>query len=133
MGPNTTNDDERAIRALVDTWLEATEAGDTQTVLDLMTDDVVFLVPNEEPFGKEAFEASSDEMKDVQIEGSSDIQEVQVMGDWAFLRNFLEVTMTPPDDDESVRRSGHTLTIFRKESDGQWRLARDANLVTDDE
>lgn len=133
MGSNTTNDDERAIRALVDTWLEATEAGDTQTVLDLMTDDVVFLVPNEEPFGKEAFEASSEEMKGVQIEGSSDIQEVQVMGDWAFLRNFLEVTMTPPDDGESVQRSGHTLTIFRKESDGQWRLARDANLVTDDE
>lgn len=133
MGSNTTNDDERAIRALVDTWLEATEAGDTQTVLDLMTDDVVFLVPNEEPFGKEAFEASSEEMKGIQIEGSSDIQEVQVMGDWAFLRNFLEVTMTPPDDGESVQRSGHTLTIFRKESDGQWRLARDANLVTDDE
>lgn len=133
MGSNTTNDDERAIRALVDTWLEAAEAGDTQTVLDLMTDDVVFLVPDEEPFGKEAFEASSDEMRDVQIEGSSDVQEVQVMGDWAFLRNFLEMTMTPPDNGEPVRRSGHTLTIFRKESDGRWRLARDANLVTDDE
>lgn len=133
MGSNTTNDDEREIRALVDTWLDATAAGDTQTVLDLMTDDVVFLVPDEEPFGKEGFEASSAGTKEFQIEGSSDIQEIQVMGDWAFLRNSLEMTLTPPDDGEPVRRSGHTLTIFRKESDGQWRLARDANLVTIDE
>jgi ketosteroid isomerase-like protein len=29
-----------------------------------------------------------------------------------------------------VRRSGYTLTILRKERDGRWRLARDANLLT---
>jgi ketosteroid isomerase-like protein len=30
----------------------------------------------------------------------------------------------------AVTRSGHTLTILRKEPDGQWLLARDANLLT---
>ncbi|MFL6669600.1 MAG: DUF4440 domain-containing protein, partial [Burkholderia ambifaria] len=30
---------------------------------------------------------------------------------------------------DTVRRSGHTLTIVRK-SDGRWQLTRDANLVT---
>jgi ketosteroid isomerase-like protein len=29
-----------------------------------------------------------------------------------------------------VRRSGYTLTLFRKGADGHWRLARDANLLT---
>ena len=29
-----------------------------------------------------------------------------------------------------VRRAGYTLTILRKEPDGKWRLARDANLLT---
>ncbi|MET3818769.1 ketosteroid isomerase-like protein [Burkholderia ambifaria] len=51
-----------------------------------------------------------------------------MMGDWAYLRNFLEIDVTPPGGD-TVRRSGHTLTIFRK-SDGRWQLTRDANLVT---
>jgi ketosteroid isomerase-like protein len=31
---------------------------------------------------------------------------------------------------DPVRRSGYTLTIMRKEADGTWRLARDANLLT---
>jgi hypothetical protein len=46
-------DDERAIRELIATWLRASQAGDTQTVLSLMTDDVIFMVPGREPFGKE--------------------------------------------------------------------------------
>ncbi|TIP77049.1 MAG: DUF4440 domain-containing protein, partial [Mesorhizobium sp.] len=29
-----------------------------------------------------------------------------------------------------VRQSGYTLTLLRKEADGEWRLARDANLLT---
>jgi len=31
-----------------------------------------------------------------------------------------------------MRRSGYTLTILRKEADGKWRLARDANLLTEE-
>ena len=45
-------------------------------------------------------------------------------------RNFIEVTMTPPGGDQPIRRSGYTLTLFRKEADGRWLLARDANLLT---
>jgi ketosteroid isomerase-like protein len=33
-----------------------------------------------------------------------------------------------PEGGEPVKRSGYTLTILRKEL-GQWRLARDANLI----
>ena len=52
-------DDERAIRDLVDAWMAASKAGDVAKVLSLMTDDVVFMVPGREPFGKEAFAAAS--------------------------------------------------------------------------
>jgi uncharacterized protein (TIGR02246 family) len=51
-----------------------------------------------------------------------------VLGDWAYLRNFIEITVTLPGG-APVRRSGYALTILRKESDGRWRLTRDANLV----
>jgi uncharacterized protein (TIGR02246 family) len=125
-------DAERAIRELVATWFAASKRGDLPTVLSLMTDDVIFMVPGRRPFGKEAFAAASEGMKDVRIDGTSDIQEIQVLGDWAYLRNYLEIEMTPPDGGTPVRRSGQTLTILRKESDGRWRLARDANLLTDE-
>jgi uncharacterized protein (TIGR02246 family) len=122
-------DDERAIRDLVATWMTASQAGDLDTVLGLMTDDVVFMVPGREPFGKAAFAAASQGMKGVGIEGKSDIRELQVLGDWAYLRNYLEVTITPPGG-APVKRTGYTLTILRKQPDGRWLLARDANLLT---
>jgi uncharacterized protein (TIGR02246 family) len=121
--------DERAIRELVDTWMKASGAGDTATVLSLMSDDVIFTVPGREPFGKEAFAASSQSMKGFRLEGSADIRELRVLGDWAYLRNFIEITVTPPGG-APVRRSGYTLTILRKGADGRWRLTRDANLVS---
>ena len=121
--------DERAIRDLVDTWMKASRAGDTATALGLMSDDVIFMVPGREPFGKEAFAATSQSMKGFRIEGSADIRELRVLGDWAYLRNFIEITVTPSGG-APVRRSGYTLTILRKESDGRWRLMRDANLVS---
>ena len=122
-------DDERAIRELVQTWLAASQKGDLQTVLGLMADDVIFMLPGQNPFGKEAFAASFKGLNGVRFEMSSDIKEIKVLADWGYLRNYLEVTMTPRDGGASVRRSGYTLTILRKESDGRWLLARDANLL----
>ena len=120
--------DERAIRELVDTWMKASRAGDTEIVLGLMSDDVIFMVPGREPFGKQTFAANSRSMDGVRLEGSADIRELKVLGDWAYLRNFIEITITPAGG-VPIRRSGFTLTILRKEPDGRWLLARDANLV----
>jgi uncharacterized protein (TIGR02246 family) len=122
-------DDERAIRELIDTWMAASRDGDTQTVLGLMTDDVVFMVPGREPFGKPEFAAMSEGMKDVRIEGRAEIRELQVLGDWAYVRSYLQISVTPPSGN-SVKRAGYTLTILRKQPDGRWLLARDANLLT---
>jgi uncharacterized protein (TIGR02246 family) len=122
-------DDERAIRELVATWMTASQAGDIDTVLGLMTDDVVFMVPGREPFGKEAFAAASQAMAGVRMEGGSDIRELVVLGDIAYLRNHIDLTITPPGG-TPMRRAGYTLTILRKGSDGRWRLARDANLLS---
>ncbi len=41
--------DEQEIRQLVVTWMAATKAGDIDTVLSLMAEDVVFLVPGQAP------------------------------------------------------------------------------------
>ena len=122
-------EDERAIRAVVSTWMSASKSGDTKTVLSLMTDDVLFMTPGQEPFGKEAFTKTSDAMKDARIEGTADIRELHVLdGGWAYIRSYIELTVTTPSA-EPVHRAGYTLTILRKEADGRWRLCRDANLA----
>jgi uncharacterized protein (TIGR02246 family) len=120
--------DEQAIRELVDTWMRASKAGDTQAVLNLMTDDVVFMVAGREPFGREAFAAQSEALQGVTIDGRATIVELQVLGEWAYLRNHIEVTMTG-DGEMPHRRTGYTLTILKKQN-GRWLLARDANMVS---
>jgi uncharacterized protein (TIGR02246 family) len=120
--------DEQAIRDLVATWMSASKSGDLKTVLSLMADDVVFMVPGREPFGKEAFASSSSSMKDVQLDGTSEIRERKIFGDWAYLRNYIQISITPLGG-ASVRRSGFTLTVLHKQPDGRWLLTRDANLV----
>ncbi|MCP3711778.1 SgcJ/EcaC family oxidoreductase [Paraburkholderia sp. CNPSo 3274] len=122
-------DDERAIRELVQTWMEASRSGDTAKVLSLMSDDVVFTVPGQEPFGKAEFAAASQAQQDMRIEGTAEIVELQVLGDWAFLRNRLDLSITPPGATQPMRRTGYTLTLVRKDASGRWLLARDANLV----
>ena len=122
-------EDERAIRQVVETWMEASQAGDGDTVLSLMAEDVVFMTPGREPFGREVFEAAAAAPPPRgQIQGTNEIVELQVLGDWAFTRNRIDLTMTPPRG-EPVRRGGYTLTLFHKGADGRWRLARDANLL----
>jgi len=122
-------DDERAIRELVDRWMEASRRGDTAAVLELMTDDVVFMTPGREPFGKQEFRATADAMRDVEMDGRAEVREIEVIGDRAWIRNRIDLTLMPAGG-EPLRRSGYTLTILKKCEDGRWRLFRDANLVT---
>ena len=124
--------DEDQIRALVQPWHSATKAGDVDTVLGLMTDDVVFLVPGRPPMRKAEFAALSQVLPGTprpRFEGTSEIQEVQVSGDMAFLWTKLSVSITPPGASQAVERAGHTLTVLRRVS-GKWLIARDANLLS---
>jgi uncharacterized protein (TIGR02246 family) len=121
-------DDEKAVRNVVETWMRASKAGDVDAVLDLMSDDVVFMVPGREPFGKKEFAAASKGMAGMKMEGTSEIVELNVMGDWAWIRNKLRVEVTPPGGEKMVR-GGYTLTILRKDEKGTWVVARDANLL----
>jgi uncharacterized protein (TIGR02246 family) len=121
------HEDERKIRALPDAWWHATRADDVDAVLGLMADDVVFLTPGREPFGKAEFEHAA-RNRSVQVDGRSDIEELEITHGWAWMRTRIEVTMTPASG-QPHRRAGNTLTVLRKEPDGRWVMARDANLL----
>ena len=121
--------DEDAIRQLVATWLDASRAGDTDKVLSLMTDDVVFLTPGHPPMrGKAAFAASLSSLKSFDIQGRSEIEEIEIVGDWAWMWTRLTVTMTPKNGGPPVERAGNTLSILDRRA-GAWKIARDANML----
>jgi uncharacterized protein (TIGR02246 family) len=124
-----TSADEQAIRDVIRKWMQASASGDIETVLGLMTDDVVFMVPGKEPFGKDAFAQGSRALAGMRIDGESHPVEIKVLGDWAYVRSHINVKMTPAAGGEAKARSGYTLSIFARQSDGCWRLARDANLL----
>jgi uncharacterized protein (TIGR02246 family) len=121
--------DERAIRTAIDTWLRATAAGDFDTVATLMADDVVFLTPGRPPFGKAEFLAVPLDTTQFRFEGKSDVREVRVAGDLGYVVQHLTVAITPTAGGPPMNLAGHTLSVFRREPDGRWVLARDANFV----
>ena len=124
--------DEKEIRVLVESWISASKAGDLETVLSLMTDDVVFLTPGRPPMvGKQAFAEASKAQSEQPFEmsGASDVQEIQVLGEWAYMWTKLSIVVTPTKGGQPIRRAGHTLSILKKQG-GKWLLARDANMLT---
>jgi uncharacterized protein (TIGR02246 family) len=121
--------DEQAIRDLIATWLGATQAGDHATVLELMADEVVFLMPGHPPMrGKAAFAAAQAGTMPFDIEATSRIEEVGVHGELAHVWTTLTVVMKPKDGGTPVTRSGPTLSLLRKEA-GRWVIFRDANML----
>jgi uncharacterized protein (TIGR02246 family) len=123
-------DDEHEIRAAVATWMEASIDGDLPRVLSLIDDEVVFLAPGRPAMRKAEFEAASKAMAGkVRIDGISDVQEVRVFGDWAYVWTHLSITMQPSDG-SAVHRAGPGLSIWRRKPGGAWVIFRDANLVT---
>jgi uncharacterized protein (TIGR02246 family) len=124
--------DEQEIRDLVSAWMDATKAGEIEKVLSLMSDDVVFLMPGQPPMRKAGFAAAARAQagKDApKFDGTSEIQEITVVGDWAYMWTKLSVVVTPTGGGPSITRAGHTLSVLKKHR-GKWLLARDANMLT---
>jgi uncharacterized protein (TIGR02246 family) len=123
--------DEREIRDVIELWHRATAEGNVDTVLNLMSEDVVFLVAGREPMaGRSAFgDALRDILATHKIESSGEVQEVKVSGDMAYAWSFLNVQITPLENGDTTKRSGNVLSIFNRQQDGSWQITRDANLL----
>jgi uncharacterized protein (TIGR02246 family) len=130
MSQPTAEQDDQEIRALIDAWCEASAAGDLTAQFNLMTHDVAFLTPGRAPMRRDEFAAQfRAAIEIVKIECRSNVQEITVSGDLAVCWNLLEVSFTPIEGGETRKHAGNVLTAFRRGSDGQWRIWRDANLL----
>jgi len=126
--------DERAIRNVIDQWMKASKVGEISVLSNLMSDDVVFLVAGRPPMrGRAAFLAGFEQViANVRIDGKSEIQEIEISGNLAYCWNRLAVQATPLNGGPERRRSGYTLSVFKKFDDGAWRLIRDANMLAEE-
>ena len=90
----------------------------------------ILLAPGQLPMrGKAAFASAQVALKRFRIECSHAIQEIRVIGDWAYCWNELSVMMTPQNGGAPVIRAGNALSILNKQDDGRWLVVRDANML----
>lgn len=126
MGP-----DEQAIREAHTTWIDAVNAGDIDRMLTMMTDDVVLLGPGQAPIGRDGFPAvHSGGHEQFCIHCVSELEEVAVFGDVAYTLCRDSLTAIPRAGGEAMQLAGHRITIYRKQPDGRWLLARDAHTLS---
>jgi len=97
-------------------------------LMRVLTDDVVFMPPGEEPArGKAAvgawFESAIAEATTVSLQLPE--REVVVAGDWGIETGSFTWTLSPADGGEPFVERGSFVTIWRRESDGVWRVASD--------
>ena len=126
MGP-----DERAIREVHSTWIDAVNAGDLVCLLSLMADDVVFLNPGQAPFGRDGFSPGfSAAHQQARINCVSELENIVVVGEVAYTLSRDSLSVIPRAGGEAVQLAGHRITIYRKQRDGRWLLARDAPTLS---
>jgi uncharacterized protein (TIGR02246 family) len=123
--------DERAIRAVHSIWIEAVNGGDLDCLLTLITDDVVFLNPGQSPFGRDKFAANFPAAhQQFRIDCSSELEEVVVVGEVAYTRSRDALSVTPRTGGEATQLAGYRITVYRKQPDAHWLLARDAHTLS---
>ena len=126
MGP-----EERAIREVHTTWIAAVNAGDLVRLLGIMADDVVFLNPGQAPVGRDGFAPGfSAAHQQARIHCISELEDAVVVGEVAYTLSRDSLSVTPRAGGEALRLAGHRLTIYRKQPDGRWLLARDAHTLS---
>jgi uncharacterized protein (TIGR02246 family) len=126
MGP-----DERAIREVHSTWIGAVNAGDLVCLLRLMADDVVFLNPGQAPVGRDGFSPGfSAAHRQARINCISELEDVVVVGEVAYTLSRDSLSVTTRAGGEAVQLAGHRITVYRKQPDGRWLLARDAHTLS---
>ena len=125
--------DEQEIRSLFDNWIVATTEGNLELALDSTADDAVFLVPGAGEMDKMTFAQAaageSPEESPMNFELDSQIREIKVMGDHAYLWSESRLVMTPKAGGDSTTMAGHSLSVLQK-LDGRWQIIRDANTIT---
>lgn len=104
----------------------ALSRGDVDSVMEVYSDDVISMPPNQLPLeGKAAVRSMWENLlADFSVDASVSVDEVIVNGNWAFERGRWKMTLTPKDEKSVIQDDGTYLDIVQKQLDGEWKYAR---------
>ena len=113
-----------AIKEIWNQYTSTLIAGDLDRWITLWIDDGIQMPPGAPPnIGKETIYAFVGGYPPV-TEMVVNSEEVREAGDWGFSRGNYWLVMAPKEG-ETVKAEGKFLTVFEKQADGSWKIARD--------
>jgi uncharacterized protein (TIGR02246 family) len=119
--------DLEAIDSVRDAHAAALNAGDARAWAELFIDDGVQMVPNMPAnIGRSAIETWSTGFLDMfGVEFALSVDEVRVLGEWAFETGSYTIGLHPKSGGPSMHDAGKYITIYQRKSGDRWRMARD--------
>ena len=120
-----TASDEGAVRQALDTEMKAANAADAAGWASVYTQDAIVLRPHAPAVqGREAIQqwlATLPRISNAKAEGV----ELVGVGDLAYLRGPYTMTFSIPGVPAPIDEQGKFLQIYRKQSDGSWKMTRE--------
>jgi ketosteroid isomerase-like protein len=106
-------------------WIKAVKTADLDSLLALVTDDIVLMSPNDTTvYGKAEFQSWLEEYFQYfrMTAFSEPEREVVVNGDFAIERSAYMVAIVPVAGGSRMRDDGHFLTIWKHQPDDSWKI-----------
>ncbi|MCR4268030.1 SgcJ/EcaC family oxidoreductase [Nitratireductor sp. ZSWI3] len=119
--------DLKAIDRVRDDHVAALNAGDADKWVAQFSEDGVQMPPNAPAnVGKNMIRSWSRGLLSIfRIAFNLDVDEVRVLDDWAFERGGYSIKMDPIAGGQMIEDTGKYITIYQKNTDDTWRIARD--------
>ena len=116
----------QAILDLEQTVFDAQIAGDFDAWLSSFTEDAIVMLPNAPALtNKQAISQwNAPYFEQFDLHEESDYREVEVAGDWGYIRAHWIWTQTPKGGGEAVTDTGDSIWIVRRQTDGSWKITR---------
>jgi uncharacterized protein (TIGR02246 family) len=123
----STKADEASVREVFEQSVEKWNAIDLDGLMAFIADDYVLLPPGRlEIVGKEALRASWDQFLSENTSTlKTSIEDIEISGDLAIVRIKELVTTIPKDGSETTTFNGKRIFIYRRGTDGSWKMIID--------
>jgi uncharacterized protein (TIGR02246 family) len=120
-----------AVKGTEEAMLQAVQARDAAKVASYYAADGVAFTPGDKPIeGNKAIEEFYGRMVGDQafaLDFTNAKTDVSASGDLAYTRGTFRVTYTDPGSQQPVTQAGNYVTIFKKQTDGSWKIVEDIN------
>lgn len=121
-------DENERVRQIDERIMAAFAAGDADGVAAQYTEDALLIPPDFPTLeGRQAIaEHYRGVLKEYTVRLRAQADEVEVAGDWAWLRGRFEHVTESREGSERLSGTGRYLAVARRGADGVWRMHRDA-------